>query len=184
MTSLPDKPAWQQPRHPNLIQVHTVPGTYSSYATSPVSLPAGALFSSITNHFFFGHRTWPSAESPCGRHIDLNSDLFYANHSCQPSLESDLNRMEVRVSRFQGLYEGDVLSFFYPSTEWSMVQPFECFCKKSKCFGRIMGASQMGKTKLKGYWLNQHIEERLKRIESKNDRASLQGKAASVFIHR
>ena len=31
----------------------------------------------------------------------------------------------------------------------------------------------MGRAKLTGYWLNQHIEERLQRMDGKRDRASL-----------
>lgn len=164
MTIAPKAPAWQQPSHPNLIQVHNIPGTYNSYATSLVSLPAGAPFSPITGYFFIKERTWPSVEAPSGRHIDLNSDLFYVNHSCNPSLEYDTTKMEVRVSRHRDLKQGDVLSFFYPSTEWQMAQPFECFCGEAACLGKIMGAGQMGRVDLEGYWLNQHIEEKLAKL--------------------
>ena len=164
MTIAPDTPAWQQPSHPDLIQVHNIPGTYSSYSTSLVSLPAGALFSLITGHFFIKERAWVSVEAPSDLHIDLNSDLFYVNHSCRPSLEYDTTKMEVRVSRYRDLKEGDVLSFFYPSTEWQIVQPFECFCNEAGCLGMIKGAGQMGKAKLKGYWLNQHVEEKFREL--------------------
>ena len=140
MAILPDKPAWQKPSHPNLIQVHSVPGTYRSYATSLASFQAGALSSLITSHFFVANRTWATVETSCGRHIDLNSDLYYANHSCHPSLEFDVNRMEVRVSRFRDLNEWDLLSFCYPSTERHMAQPFDCFCKRKGCLGEITGA--------------------------------------------
>lgn len=41
-----------------------------------------------------------------------------------------MQRWEVRVSEDgEGLKEGDELTFFYPSTEWSMAQPFDCLCK-------------------------------------------------------
>ena len=68
------------------------------------------------------------------------------------------------MSRHRDLKEGDVLSFFYPSTEWHMVQPFECFCGEAACLGKIMGAGQMGKVNLKANWLNQHIEEKFRRL--------------------
>ena len=169
----PATPPWKQPSHPNLIRVHHVPGSYSSYTTSLVSLPSGALVTQITNHFFISERTWPSVESPCGRHIDLNSDLFYVNHSCSPALEYDVTRMEVRVSRYHDLKEGDVLSFFYPSTEWHMVQPFTCFCKEANCLGKISGSGQLPRAKLRGYWLNRHIVEKLRRADAENERAAL-----------
>ncbi|KAL8750488.1 MAG: hypothetical protein Q9199_007032 [Rusavskia elegans] len=159
VTSL--SPSWEQPSHPELIKVHRIDGQYRSYSTSLVSLPAGSLFSPIRNHFFIKDRTLSTVEAANGMHIDLNSDLFYVNHSCTPSLEYDVSRMEVRVSRDRDLHEDDLLTFFYPSTEWHMAQPFECNCHSPGCLGTIMGASELGKAKLDGYWLNQHIKDRL-----------------------
>lgn len=73
-------------------------------------------------------------------------------------------RMEVRVARDKkgGIRKGEKLSFFYPSTEWSMAQPFKCLCGEKKCLGRIAGAGQMDRGVLGGYWLNRHIEGMLK----------------------
>ena len=73
-----------------------------------------------------------------------------------------MQRWEVRVSeQGEGLKEGDELTFFYPSTEWSMAQPFECLCKTEACAGEIKGARDMSKEVLGRYWLNKHIEEML-----------------------
>ncbi|KAL8639889.1 MAG: hypothetical protein Q9228_003127 [Teloschistes exilis] len=163
MTVANKDPPWEQPSHPDLVKVHRIEGQYQSFATSLVTLPAGSLFTPITGHFFIKQRTWPSVEAPDGTHMDLNSDMFYVNHSCAPSLEYDVNKMEVRVSRDKDLHKGDLLTFFYPSTEWHMVQPFECHCRERSCLGTIRGASEMGKTKLAGYWLNTHINERLEK---------------------
>ncbi|KAL8674833.1 MAG: hypothetical protein Q9168_000814 [Polycauliona sp. 1 TL-2023] len=154
-------PSWEQPSHPKLIKVHRISGQYQSYSTALVSLPAGSLFSPIRNHLFNKDRTWMSVEAADGTHIDLNSDLFFVNHSCAPSLEYDVNRMEVRVSRDRDLHEGDPLTFFYPSTEWDIAQPFECTCHDVLCLGTIKGASGLGKAKLDKYWLNTHIKKRL-----------------------
>lgn len=63
--------------------------------------------------------------------------------------------------REQGLKEGDELTFFYPSTEWDMAQPFDCLCGASQCRGRITGAKEMKVSVLDDYWLNGHIEELL-----------------------
>ncbi|CAO1606318.1 hypothetical protein XANCAGTX0491_009817 [Xanthoria calcicola] len=181
MTANSDDPPWQQPSHPQLVRVHRTPGQFASYATSLVSLPAGSVFSPITNHFFIKQRTWPSVEAANGMHIDLNSDLFYVNHSCAPSLEYDVNKMEVRVSRDRDLHRGDLLTFFYPSTEWDMVQPFECTCKERGCLGMIMGASELGKDALKKYWLNTHIEQRLEsQAEGKMEYPNCQGGRRNV----
>jgi hypothetical protein len=72
-----------------------------------------------------------------------------------------MQRWEVRVSSEQDLKEGDELTFFYPSTEWHMSQPFECGCKEEVCRGKISGAKDMDEKVLAEYWLNAHIEEML-----------------------
>lgn len=167
MTMTFEAPSWQQPSHPNLIKVHKISGQFASYATSLVSLSAGSLFAPFTDHLPMEKRTWRSVEAANGIHIDLNSDLFFANHSCSPSLEYDVDKLEVRVSRNKDLHEGDVLTFFYPSTEWHIVQEFECNCNQACCLGKIMGAGELGIDKLKGYWLNTHIVERLEKQAEK-----------------
>jgi hypothetical protein len=60
-----------------------------------------------------------------------------------------------------GLREGDELTFFYPSTEWSMKQPFECLCKSGECKGTIKGARDMRVVDLDDYWLSEHVKELL-----------------------
>lgn len=72
-------------------------------------------------------------------------------------------RWEVRVAadKDAGLRAGEELTFFYPSTEWHMAQPFECRCGKSVCMGKITGARDMSEENLSNYWLNVHIEELL-----------------------
>ena len=67
----------------------------------------------------------------------------------------------MRVSAERDLKEGDELTFFYPSTEWHMAQPFECLCGNKECRGRITGAKDMDKEVLGEYWLNGHVEELL-----------------------
>jgi hypothetical protein len=102
------------------------------------------------------------------QHIELNSDLLYANHSCAPSLEFDMQRWEIRVSRDRALRVGDPLTFFYPSTEWEMAQAFQCGCGAgARCRGWIRGARDMGRAGLQGYWVNQHVLELLKEEEGR-----------------
>lgn len=61
----------------------------------------------------------------------------------------------------KGLKPGDELTFFYPSTEWHMAQPFQCLCSTPVCRGTIAGAKSMPPSKLEGYWLNGHIRQLL-----------------------
>lgn len=60
-----------------------------------------------------------------------------------------------------GLKEGDELTFFYPSTEWDMAQPFDCLCGSGVCKGRISGARDMDGGVLSKYWLGEHIRDLL-----------------------
>ena len=68
---------------------------------------------------------------------------------------------EVRVADDRALQPGDPLTFFYPSTEWEMAQPFRCACgaEEGVCKQWIAGAKQMRREELEGYWLNVHIKE-------------------------
>ena len=49
----------------------------------------------------------------------------------------------------EGVRLGDELTFFYPSTEWKMVQPFDCFYKSEHCLGTIDGALSLDPEVLK-----------------------------------
>lgn len=70
---------------------------------------------------------------------------------------------------------GDVLEFFYPSTEWNMAQPFDCSCgakvclKRTfmllsnprswqSCLQRISGAKYIPADTLAKYTVNDHIK--------------------------
>jgi hypothetical protein len=152
---------------------------FSSYAVSLVSLPAGALFAPLTGTTSSG-KAYSSVQTGRDEHIELNSDLLYCNHSCAPSLEFDMARLEVRVARGRALKAGDRLTFWYPSTEWDMAQPFECQCGTRPCKGWIAGAGQMDETVVRGYWLNGHIEELLR--ERKEKTARKNGHSNGVHI--
>jgi hypothetical protein len=73
------------------------------------------------------------------------------------------------------LSRGDPLTFYYPSTEWDMDQPFNCNCGApgGVCKGWISGAKNMPPEDLEGYWLNDHITELLakKNFDRQEDRA-------------
>lgn len=71
-----------------------------------------------------------------------------------------------------GLRAGNELTFFYPSTEWDMAQPFDCLCKHKECRGMISGAKDMPIDILSEYWLNAHIEELLQEKNSALNKGS------------
>jgi hypothetical protein len=162
-------PAWVQPDLTRLLRVEKNPGSFASRSISLVSLPAGSIFARISSPTP-AVVAYSSVQASRDLHIELNCDLVYINHSCKPSLVFDMERWEVRVAE-KDLEEGDELTFFYPSTEWSMAQPFECGCKEEGCRGEIKGAKDMDEGVLKQYWLNKHIEEMLEEKKSGNGTA-------------
>ncbi|KAF2117299.1 hypothetical protein BDV96DRAFT_611741 [Lophiotrema nucula] len=155
-------PAWVKPDLTRLLRVEHVPGDYASRSVSLVDLPAGAVFARISNPTP-ATCAYSSVQASRDLHIELNCDLVYINHSCQPTLIFDMTHWEIRVSPALegGLKAGDELTFFYPSTEWDMAQPFDCRCGQNECRGKISGAKDMPDVVLRQYWLNRHIEELL-----------------------
>lgn len=147
------------PTHPDRLHVVRSTKAFDSSAHSLVDLPAGAVFARIDTATP-GTKAYTSVQTGPNTHIELNSDLVYCNHSCAPSLNFDMAKMEVRVADGRPLRRGDSLTFFYPSTEWEMDQPFNCTCGAGDgvCKKFIAGAKGMARENLEGYWLNGHIE--------------------------
>ena len=155
---------WKQPSHPGLLYVPRLPGRGSS-AISLVSLPPGALFAKMTSATPCERPVWTSVQyHRDGSSIELNSDLVFCNHSCHPSLVFDMSKFEVRVADDRPLKAGDALTFFYPSTEWDMHEPFTCECSGldgNRCGRWIAGAKHASAATLKQFWLNEHIKDLL-----------------------
>ncbi|CCX30186.1 hypothetical protein FPQ18DRAFT_103778 [Pyronema domesticum] len=153
-------PHWTQPSHPECLKVvpSEDPENFTTLSTSLVDLPANAVFARFTSPPITpATKAYSTVQTSADTHIELNSDLVYINHSCNPSLIFDIGNMEIRTTR--EIKVGDELTFFYPSTEWDMAQPFECFCGESCCKGLINGAGKMKKTDLEGMWLNAWLRE-------------------------
>jgi hypothetical protein len=79
------------------------------------------------------------------------------NHSCEPTVIVDVTKWEVRAA--VPIKKGTPLTFFYPSTEWDMAQPFKCSCGAKECLGTISGAKHIPRHVLRKYLLNQHIKQ-------------------------
>ncbi|KAH6997172.1 hypothetical protein EDB80DRAFT_727202 [Ilyonectria destructans] len=151
-------PHWHRPSHPDIQEVVENPAEFTTKSISRVALPPFSVFAK----FDFppctpaSEPTYATVQTGRDTHLNLNSDLLYINHSCEPSLHFDVGNLNVLVGP-KGLKVGDELTFFYPSTEWSMAQPFDCLCNTPTCRGRIAGARDMTDTQLDGTWLNGHI---------------------------
>jgi hypothetical protein len=94
------------------------------------------------------------------RHITLSpSFLQYVNHSCSPNAFFDTTAMQFVC--IAPIAAGEQFTFFYPSTEWVMAQPFDCTCGTGQCIGQIAGASQLGREVLGRYRLTDYILSKL-----------------------
>ncbi|HEY5813526.1 MAG TPA: SET domain-containing protein-lysine N-methyltransferase [Terrimicrobiaceae bacterium] len=100
-------------------------------------------------------QTYQTVQTGNHRHV-LHETLAKLNHSCAPSLIVDTRKRECRAAR--NIQPGDELNFFYPSTEWTMDEPFACSCASPQCIGQIQGAAFLKRSQLTPYWLNPHIE--------------------------
>jgi hypothetical protein len=81
--------------------------------------------------------------------------LRYVNHSCAPNACFDVERLALVTLR--AVAPGEELTFFYPSTEWSMAEPFDCACGAPECLGRVSGASALPPDALAGRRLSPHV---------------------------
>ena len=94
------------------------------------------------------------------KHIMLHPEhLQYINHSCDPNVFFDTHAMQIVALR--AIAEGDEMTFFYPSTEWDMAQPFYCYCESSRCLQNIRGAKYIPKSELKKYRLTDFIQQQI-----------------------
>lgn len=103
----------------------------------------------------FGDKRYTTVQINEREHIELNSDIVYLNHSCDPTCIIDVKSMVVRL--IKDVPYGGELTFFYPSTEWDMDQPFKCWCKSSECIDNVNGAKYLSKDLLSKYFINEHI---------------------------
>jgi hypothetical protein len=90
-------------------------------------------------------------------HIELfPAFLSFVNHGCEPNVAFDV--VGWALIALSPIAPGDELTFFYPSTEWSMASPFDCRCRSPRCLGRVSGASQMPPRALAEHRLAPHVE--------------------------
>lgn len=91
-----------------------------------------------------------------GQHLQLEV-LSNLNHSCRPNTVLDTAARTVTACR--RIEKGAMLTFFYPSTEWSMDRPFVCQCGEAECVRFVGGARFLSPDTLSRYYVNAHIVE-------------------------
>jgi hypothetical protein len=107
------------------------------------------------------YATYLTVQTGAESHITLMPEfLQYINHSCSPNVFFNTTTMEL-VCLTQ-LQPGDEFTFFYPSTEWEMAQPFVCNCGSAACLQLINGASHLSVETLSKYKLTDFIRQQVR----------------------
>jgi len=93
-------------------------------------------------------------------HIILCPEVLqYINHSCDPNVFFNTSTYE--LSALCDIAKGDELTFFYPSTEWKMESPFNCFCGEANCLHKIQGALFLSQETISQYKVSDFILQKL-----------------------
>ena len=122
------------------------------------TIPAGAAICSITFDRILRAPSRHTVQIGMDAHVQpLPDELQLVNHGCDPNVTFDVERMVLRALRT--IEAGDQLRYFYPSTEWEMAEPFECFCGAAACLRLIEGASRLSAEVHERYELAPHIRE-------------------------
>lgn len=81
-------PHWSQPSHPDIQEVIINDAEFTSKSLSRVSLPPFAVFAKLAFPpcTVAEEPTYATVQTGKDSHLNLNSDLLYINHSCDPSL--------------------------------------------------------------------------------------------------
>ena len=147
-------------------------GDFSSRLVSLVDREPGERLCAIEGAVLVNERAYTSVQVSEEHDMELKSDLVYCNHSCDPSVIFDTSKLEVRVASDRPLRRSQDVTFFYPSTEWSMTQPFQCNCGSERCLGMIKGAEDLDAGVLGQYWLTPHIRRLLEKRDGTREQGS------------
>jgi hypothetical protein len=142
---------------------------YGSKLAAKRSFAPGDLIYQFSGYRVTTQPTYQTIQIGADKHIDHLDVLAYLNHSCSPNTLIDTENLSVIAAR--AINAGEELTFFYPSTEWEMAQPFVCCCKVPGCLGLVAGAKFLSLEVLQRYYISQHIWE-LYNITMKKTNAS------------
>ncbi|NER78675.1 MAG: SET domain-containing protein [Leptolyngbya sp. SIO1D8] len=137
-----------------MLIVQAAPDSIGKRLITDTAIQRDEVFYQITDYDLALKRTFTSVQISSDISIE---DYFLAhlNHSCNPNVIIDTVRLELRA--VQDIAPHEELTFFYPSTEWKMAEPFSCMCDSPNCLGSISGAKDMTLDVLGNYFINRHI---------------------------
>lgn len=113
--------------------------------------------------------TYQSVQVGPHAHVSDPSCLNLINHSCDPTVRIHVGRSAVIANR--RIRKGELLTFFYPSTEWRMARPFPCHCGAPGGLTEVRGARELPLGVLRRFPLSAHIR-RMKELQARKDRSA------------
>jgi len=156
------------PSHPGICEVDFAPNpqTYASCLIAKRDFKPHEIISQLEvpkgqhspDGLSSAEKKWTTIQVSKDVHLDVADDLVYMNHSCDPSAIIDVTPLSFSViTGPKGIKSGEPITFFYPSTEWDMARPFDCFCGSANCLKVIKGARYLSEEQLRGRFINLHI---------------------------
>lgn len=149
-----------------MVSKHGFADVMQNSATGEKSLHANAFFDAGDVLCSFEARevlnapNYLTVQTGDDKHIMLQPEfLQYINHSCSPNVFFDTNVMQLVA--LKEIQPGDEMLFFYPSTEWDMSQPFDCFCGTPQCLHTIKGAAYLSDEVAMRYRLTAFIQQKI-----------------------
>ena len=134
--------------------------THQKSLHAVVPIKNGEVFSSFRAGNRLSYPTRFTVQLGEDEHIELQpAFLQFINHSCKPNLFFDTQSMQVVC--IDNIKIGDELTYFYPSTEWIMEEPFTCRCGFEHCLGEIKGAAFLSQGQVKYYHFTEFIKEKM-----------------------
>jgi len=125
-------------------------------------IPRGGVIASWAGARLRRSPTYQSVQIGERRHADDPGCLNLLNHSCAPNVRIHVGRRAVVALR--RIEPGELLTFFYPSTEWKMARPFRCRCGAPGGLDFVRGARDVPLPVLRRFPTSAHIL-RLKRAQ-------------------
>ena len=122
----------------------------------------GAVVHSWAGARILPRPTYQSVQVGVRRHAYDPACMNLLNHSCAPNLRIDVERKTVRALR--DIERGELLTIFYPATEWEMARPFRCRCGAKRGLRIVRGARNLPKSAFAGRPMSRHIRA-LRRTE-------------------
>jgi len=150
-----------KPSHSGIFSVHFRPGDFQSDLIAAKSFKRGDAICPF-DRYGPGKRIRTSLQLGEEEHCELNTDLVFANHSCDPNMGFDISSVDRTVWRVIALKDiaaGDAITFFYPTTEWdAWGGGFKCACGTAACIGHYGGAIRLSQVQLLKYeYVSPHI---------------------------